>query len=285
MSVKKIILISALSFFISFVFFLSLLLPVEAAEVKTSGEGLISRLAPGEFLPISVKLINFGGGGRVDVTVNYEIFDKNKEVVLRQSETVAVQTTATFVKTIQIPHDFSGGRYTAKSSIVYKGQRVPATSQFEFTVEKKIAGIFISQFILYSGIALAIGMVFAVVSRLIIKRRRLSRISPHEYSDVPKEKRLFYEIISDTIMQMRYQAGDRALRIARGIDGLLIDGKNGKVLAIKKSPEKIIALLILQYEKHLGQKVNFALRKTDLKTKRRLSEVDKNLIIIRKYFE
>ena len=57
------------------------------------------------------------------------------------------------------------------------------------------------------------------------------------------------------------------------------------VFDYKKNPAKIVALLILRYEQHLGKKVSFALRKVDKETKERLAPVDKNLVVIRKYFE
>lgn len=256
----------------------------ETAEVKTSSGGLVSRVAPGEFLPISVRLVNFGEGKRVDVTIDYQILDSSNTVVVAQSETVAVETTAGFVKIIQIPHDLPSGRYTAVSKITYEGQKVPAVSEYQFNVEKKVVGIFLSQFIIYGSLTLLMSIAFAVASRLIIKRRRASRLTPYEYPNAPKHDRLFYELTSDTIMQMRYRVGEKAIALARNIDGLSID-ENGRVLRISKNPARIIALLILRYENQLGEKISFALRKVDKKTKERLVPVDKNLVIVRKYFE
>ncbi|KPJ55181.1 hypothetical protein AMJ47_01555 [Parcubacteria bacterium DG_72] len=256
----------------------------KTAEVKTSGEGLVSRVAPGEFLPISVKLINFGKGQRVDVTINYQILNSNNELVFSETETVAVETTASFVKNIQIPLDLPSGKYVASSEIIYEGQKVPASSNFQFTVERKIAGIFVSQLIVYGIITVLIGILFAVVSRLIIKKRRASRLSPHEYSNVPKQERLFYELISDIIMQMRYYSGHKAIEIAENIDGLVVQEGSGKVLKINKDPAEIIALLILQYQKQIGKKMRVLPRRTDRETKTRLRPIDKNLDIIKKYF-
>lgn len=86
-------------------------------------------------------------------------------------------------------------------------------------------------------------------------------------------------------MQMRYRVGEKAMDIVKDIDDLVIDELSGRVLNIKKSPAKIIALLILKYEKLLGQRVSFMLRKPDDETKSRLDAVNKNLIVVRKYFE
>lgn len=262
----------------------ALALETDEAELKTSGGSLISKVAPGEFLPVSVKLLNFGSGRRVDVTIDYNIFS-NGNVILTEQETVAVETTASFVKLIQIPLDMQPGKYTARSSIVYKDQVVPATAQFQFTVEKKIAGIFISQFIVYSVITLLVGTGFSVVSRMIIKKRRTGRLIPHDYSKVEKDERIFYEIISDTIGQMRFRAGDDALEIAQNIPGLKIDGETGKVLDIERNPAKIIALLVLRYETLLGRKVSFAPRKKGQKAEEKLASAKKNVEVVRKYFE
>jgi len=257
----------------------------EGAEVKTESGGLVTKIAPGEFLPVSVKLTNFGGGRRVDVSIDYSILDDSGNVITTESETVAVETTASYVKFIQVPYSAVPGTHTAQSSIVYQGQLVPAIATYQFSVERKIAGIFTSQFILYAIIALSIGIVFAIMSRLLIKKRRARRLTPHDYSNVPKEKRIFYEIIGDTIMQMRYRVGDEAMEIAKNIRNLVIDERDGKVLEIKDSPEKIIALLVLQYEKNLGEKVSFALRKPDKEAKENLDTVNKNLVVVRKYFQ
>ena len=112
------------------------------AQVDTGNAGTTVRVAPGELLSISVKLSNFGGGKRVDVLVEYSIFSSTGEKIYSTNETVAVETTNNFIKTIQIPFSVAGGIYIAKTSIIYGGQLVPATTQFSFTVEKKILGLF-----------------------------------------------------------------------------------------------------------------------------------------------
>jgi len=256
-----------------------------AAEVQTSSGNLVTRVAPGELLPVSVKLTNFGGGSRVDVTIDYRILNEKGEAVITEKETVAVETTASYIKVIQIPRDIPPGNYTAESSIVYQGQKVPATASYQFTIERKILGLFESQFIIYGIITIFVGIASVIASRLIKKKLRVSRLTPHEYTEIPKEERIFYEIVSDIIAQMRQRVGDRALDIAKSIDDLVIDENSGRVFKIKKSPAKIIALLILKYEKTLGEKVSFAFPRPNDKTKDHLAAVEKNLVVIRKYFE
>lgn len=260
-------------------------LPVASAPSLfdvAAGGNLVTRVAPGELLPISVKLTNFGGSRRADVTINYRILNEAGIEMLASTETVAVETTASFIKVMQIPRDFPPGKYTAESSIVYEGQKAPAISSYQFSVERKVAGIFLSDLILYGLITLFIGLIFAVVSRLVMKKRRVSRFVPHEYPQIPAPDRMFYEIISDIIMQMRYRVGDKALEIAGGIDDLIIEKDSGKVLKIKKAPARIIALLISNYEKSLHQKISFAFGRPDEKMKDRRLVADKNLVVVRK---
>lgn len=256
----------------------------KTGEVKTSGEGMALRVAPGELLPILVKLMNFGGGKRVDVIINYKILDSHNAAVVSEVETAAVETTASYVKNLQIPNDLPPGKYAAISNVIYEGQEAPATSKFDFTVERKIAGIFISQLIFYGIIAFLIGIVFAVVSRLIMKRR-MSRSAPHQYPEIPKPNRIFYEIVSDMIMQMRYYLGEKAVEMAGSIDGLIVDKENGRVLKINKDPSEIVALLLLQYQKRLGGKMGISPRKIDKETKNYLRPVGKHLSVINKYFD
>lgn len=231
------------------------------AKVDTGNAGL-AKVAPGEFLPISIKLANFGGGKRVDVLLQYMIFTSTGEKIYESDETVAVETTASFVKKIQVPFNTIGGVYTAKTSIVYQDQVVPATTQFPFTVERKIFGLFQSDLFLYGGSTLLVGILMFIFGHTFIKRRRAMRLTPFDYSDISHDMRTFYEILSDTIMEMRERVGDDALLIASNIDGLKIDKETGRVLAFTEHPSKIIATLVSEYEKILGKKVSFSLRRS-----------------------
>jgi hypothetical protein len=80
----------------------------------------IMEIAPGEFLPIAVKLTNFGGKKEVSVLVNYEIQDGSGKVFFRLSETVPVETTVSFVKNIQLPITLPSGQYIAFSKIIIR---------------------------------------------------------------------------------------------------------------------------------------------------------------------
>ncbi len=206
------------------------------------------------------------GTRRLDVQVYYSVLSHENESIYSSSETVAVETTASFVKMVQVPYYIIPGVYSVKVSIKYDGQTVPATSHFPFTVEKKIGGIFQTTLFTYIALALLVAIIFA--SALILFRRKYhnrSRLSPIEYSDVPSNTRTFYEIISDIIMDMRQRVGDQAIVIANSIDGLKLDPESGKVLSVAENPSKIIAELVSKYEAELGKKVSFLFRHSSKK--------------------
>ncbi len=218
-------------------------------------------MAPGELLPVSVKLLNVSGTRRLDVQVYYSVLSHENESIYSSSETVAVETTASYVKMVQIPYYIIPGVYNVRVTIKYDGQTVPATSHFPFTVEKKIGGIFQTTILTYVALALLSALFLAIA--LVIFRKKYhnrSRLSPIEYSDVPNNMRTFYEIISDTIMDMRQRVGDQAIVIANRIEGLKIDPESGKVLSVSTNPSKIIAELVAEYERELGKKVSFLFR-------------------------
>jgi hypothetical protein len=231
-----------------------------SVKAQIANEGADNRIAAGEFLPVSIKLINFGSQKSVDVIVTYSILDSNNKQIYSESETVAVETTASFVKRIQLPYTIKPGMYTLKSSLQYPYQEAPAVSSFPFKVEKKIGSFFISDIILYGSTLAALLLVgLGLIYKLgFISKKPRARL--HDYSDKPKDQIIYYEMLSDTVMQMRLRVGDAAVDIATRIDGLTIDEKTGRILKIADDPAKIIATLVSEYEKKLGKKVSFSFR-------------------------
>jgi hypothetical protein len=126
--------------------------------------------------------------------------------------------------------------------------------------------VFQTTFILYVAILL-FSLVFLTAVVLFIRKKyhHISRSSPIDYADMPSDMRTFYEILSDTVMDMRQRVGDQAIIIANSVPGLKIDPDSGKVLSISESPSKIIAELVSKYEMELGKKVSFLFRHTTKK--------------------
>jgi len=237
------------------------------ARIDTTNAGFVVKVAPGELLPIAVKLSNFGSEKRIDVLVKYAIFDNTGLQINEVDETIAVETTANFIKTIQVPFDTMPGTYYAKTSIQYGEQEVPGTSQFTFTVENKILGVFADDFTFYTIIALIVCALMIYLGHSLIRRNRVGRLTPIDYSNISKEKRTFFEILSDTILEMRESIGDDALFIAASIDGLKIDKDTGRVLDFTRKPSEIIDDLVAKYEKLLGKKAQFTFKRSKGKSK------------------
>ena len=233
-------------------------LPVHAQEVTTSGTVLLTKAAPGDTVPLSIKLVNFGNDERVDVTIFYEIVNADDTAVISLSETVAVETTASFVKNIALPPTLAPGQYTAHTRIIYDGQLVPATGAYQFEVERTVFGLFLSELLLYSGIVLVVIALITTLLIVLLRKRTRDRLTPRDYSHVPREQRIFYEIIGDTILQMRYHEGNEAIALAVGIQGLVFDERAGRIISITGDPAQILAELIRRYRERFGKQINFS---------------------------
>ena len=98
-------------------------------------------------------------------------------------------------------------------------------------------------------------IIVSLAAFMFVFARRLYGSRRLQYSDKIVEDRLFYEIISDIIYQARLHSGNEALDMIKKINGLEIEEKTGRVLNIKGNPEKIIALLVSNYEKRFEKKL------------------------------
>ncbi len=210
------------------------------------------KVAPGESLPINIKLLNMGGTGRVDVELTYKIEDVNKNILTEELETVAVETTANFIKQVKIPPDLKPGRYYLFADLKYPDQKVPAIARLPFQVEYKFFGFFIDQLLILAGAVTAATLLLILLVYFINKSRRIV-VSQFNYKDAPPALRPYYELISDIILTMRLHLGDKAIKMANKIKGLKVS-EQGEVLEIKKEPLDIVTLLTLLYENNLKYK-------------------------------
>lgn len=229
-------------------------------DIRSEAQPLSIRIAPGEVLPVSVYLSNFGGRGRVDVTLEYYVLNSSQEIILRQSETVAVETTSNFIKSFQLPEDIDEGYYTVKTEVRYIGQEFPAISEFSFRIENKVLGLFRDQLIFFSLLTGGVTLLAVMIAYLFVKRYSNKRILPHDYLNIRNNERIFYELISDTIMTMQLKIGEKAIKIAQKVQGIELDPKTGRIIRIDEQPSKVIAKLVAEYEKE-GNFVSFTFRK------------------------
>src|SRR5258708_1695569 len=230
-----------------------------AQDIQTNTLVVAPRAAPGESMPVTVRLSNFGLNQRADVTITYAVLDSLDHILVSENETVAVETTAVYARNILLPATLIPGNYTLKVTASYLGQQVPAGSSYQFKVERKIAGIFSSDLFNYGAVALA-GIVLALGLTWLFKRpRAIERPSPHS-SKIPRKGRVYYEIIAGVIQEMRLHEGDAALSLARAVSGLKLD-EEGNIRTIAGDPALIVASLVSQYEKVFGKRMNFCFGK------------------------
>lgn len=207
-------------------------------------------VAPGQSLPVSIKLLNMGGSGRVDVLLTYKILDFANNTVSEELETVAVETTANFIKQVKIPSDLKPGRYYLLADLEYPDQKFPAVAKIPFQVENKYLGLFLNQLLILAAVILGGFILIWLLVYFINKPRRVIT-SKFEYKKIPAKLKPYYELISDIILTMRLHLGDKAVKIANEIDGLNVSAQ-GEVLEIKKEPAEIVTLLTVAFQQNLN---------------------------------
>jgi hypothetical protein len=251
---------------------LPLLLPL-VGELKNT------RVAPGEFLSIPINFQQLGVD-LANVAINYQI--RRLDVIeFDETESAASLNPSSMTKMIQIPMGFRSGVYTLTGSLIYAGQTVPGVLSYQFKVEQKVAGIFISDLIFYGGI-LVIGFLVCIIAIVVASKRR--RVIVHDYSYIPESDRLYYEMISDMITQMYDSIGVKAFRMADDIVGLSVDKESGKILNITKDPSEVLSVLYISYQKVCKDRLNIQVRSVAKKTHDNALTVENNLQKFEKYF-
>ncbi|MBW2991474.1 TIGR02186 family protein [Candidatus Woesearchaeota archaeon] len=93
----------------------------------------------GEKLGFEVEIYNMGSSERFDTTLRYRLLDKNDNMIISREETIAISTSTSHYKTIDLPGNIKPGTYTLKVYANYEGR--VATSSFTFDIEEKTATI------------------------------------------------------------------------------------------------------------------------------------------------
>lgn len=223
-------------------------------EVDVNNSLQSVRHAPGDRIPFQVRLSNFGGGSRVDVLVRYEVLSESGDVIIAEDETLAVETTASYIHTLVLPADIASGAYIARVAITYPGQSQPASSSFRFTVAPALFGVFLRDAAMY-----VLALAAASGGAYLLLRRHPAR-KGHEYSHIPPSARIYYEIISDILHEMRLHSGDKALVLARNVPGLTI-GDDGRIQAVNGDPADVVARLIEAYETDSNSRISLSFGK------------------------
>ena len=127
----------------------------------------------GKELLTSIKLINLGSSGRIDVILNFEIKDSAGNLLLTKKETVAVETQANFIRTFTLPSDAKLGKYSVHVTLIYAdGKEAAAESSFE--IVKKSTAISRMAYFILGGIIVLGGLIYlGIKSKAIIERFKM----------------------------------------------------------------------------------------------------------------
>ena len=90
----------------------------------------------GDEIEVVATLLNLGGPGRQDVTVTYALRDLGGNLLLEETETLAVETRATTRRRLQLPDDLGPGSYVVVAEVRY-GSTV-GTSSDVIQVEEEV---------------------------------------------------------------------------------------------------------------------------------------------------
>jgi len=235
------------------------------------------RVAPGEFLSIPMTLQVMTTMPISDAAMVYQIRSNNR-ILIKEIDDIK---TLKAVKTIQIPNTVAPGIYEATATFLYEEKPVANMLNFHFTVENKIAGVFVSQ-LMYSGVMLFLFCMVVTIAIYLFSFRR--KKASTDYSNISEPDREYYEIISDMLTQMHDSIGDKAYKMVEGIAGLTVDKTNGRIVTISKDPSEVASVLYIKYQNVFKKKLKIATRSHNKKTTDNALTIENNLGKFEKYF-
>ena len=132
---------------------------------------------PGEELIAKIEMFNLGGTRKLDVEVEYIIKNKDGINISRETETIGVETTASVLKTFQIPPNVNLGDYILYARVTYNNQVASATEWFSI-IKKPFFNKEDNKLIIYGTILLIIMvLIYALFEITKIKKANRQYIS------------------------------------------------------------------------------------------------------------
>lgn len=141
---------------------------IASADVSVTIPDDYKQLNAGGSVIATVRISNLESTGREDVILNYDVKDSSGKTIFSKQETDAVETQASFVKTMQIPESAGEGRYSVNANVVYASGKVSSASS-SFEVAKQ------SNNMLLTGIISFIVMIIMILAVLgLVKGRTMA---------------------------------------------------------------------------------------------------------------
>ncbi len=140
-------------------------------DVKLSMPERFKVVHPGDWLDINVEVFNFGDIGRVDANLEYFIQNETGGVIVHETETVAVETSASLNKNLILPKDIKEGNYMVYVKVNYDDKTASASSWF--TVTEKTGLTPIDNFVYIILITLL--LVIIILGAIIYELRKIKK--------------------------------------------------------------------------------------------------------------
>jgi len=118
----------------------------------------------------TIKLLNLANSKRVDVTLNYELINKDNVSIVHNSKTVAIETQASFVANLALPANAAPGDYYVHVTVSSPAGESTARASFK-VIEKMNVMIFY-----YAGagvLVLVLLIILLVKSGPLIEKMKL----------------------------------------------------------------------------------------------------------------
>jgi len=93
-------------------------------------------ITTGENIWFTTKIMNLGGTERMDITLKYSILDEKSNIIAEKSETMAIETQASFVGNLKVPDNAEKGDYNLNVELFVNNNK-EAESYDSFKINKK----------------------------------------------------------------------------------------------------------------------------------------------------
>jgi hypothetical protein len=133
------------------------------------------QVAAGDKIWFTTKLLNLADVGRRDVTLTYKVTDNKQNVLVSKSETVAVQTQASFVGSLEIPQNAPTGDYILSVFLNSVGESRGIETQSSFRIVKNATDKKPYYYIGGGIIALVIIILLGLRGKSLLGRIRIRR--------------------------------------------------------------------------------------------------------------
>lgn len=143
------------------------------------------QVAPGDTVWFTIKFFNLANTDRLDVILNYAVADSHHNLLIKKSETVAVETQASFARSFEIPENMVPGLYEIQVTFTYPDKE-EAFAECSFEVIPKERDSSRPMLIIIGLLLLAI-LAFAIFkSKTVIQKMKL-RMKVHR---IVRQRRL-----------------------------------------------------------------------------------------------